>query len=153
MLLKKKRFQSIYIKKTYENSNEKIMKNKILMKKILKLLIKKIKYNTSIKNTHIIKLIFEAYKKTDKIFLYIFFSSIYKKWQINIIKYKKQTHEKYQNIYEEEKEKGKKKRPKVDTKIFLKKKKKKNVSMNVNVIRIFLKKKKKIKLSIWKISF
>ena len=94
MLLNKKRFQSICIK-TYENSDEKTLKNKILIKKILKFLIKKIKYKTPIKNTHIIKLIFEAYKKTDKIFLFIFFSSIYKKWQINIIKYKKQTREKY----------------------------------------------------------
>ena len=79
-----------------------------MIKKILKFLTKKIKYKTPIKNTHIIKLIFEAYKKTDKISLFNFFSSIYKKWQINIIKYKKQTRERYQNLYEEEKKKVKK---------------------------------------------
>ena len=79
-----------------------------MIKKILKFLIKKIKYKTPIKNTHIIKLIFEAYKKTDKISLFNFFSSIYKKWQINIIKYKKKKWKRYKNLYEEEKKKVKK---------------------------------------------
>ena len=48
-------------------------------------------------------------------------------------KLRKEAHERYQNLSEEEKEK-RAKIPKADTKIFLKKKKKESVSISKNVI-------------------
>ena len=56
---------------------------------------------------------------------------------------RKEAHEKYQNLSEEEKKTKGERRPKKDIKSLLKKKKKKSISINVNVIKVFLRNKKR----------
>ena len=98
--------------------------------------------NTNI--THILKLIFEAYKKKN------FFFCIYKndKYYKKTKKSFEKKHAKDIKIFQKKKKKKGEKRLEPVIKIFLKKKKKENVSIIMNVIKIFLKNKKKIKLSI-----
>ena len=102
---------------------KKVIMNKILTRKLLmkKILMQKILMKKKKKNTHIVKLIFKAYKKLIKHFVIIIFSCIIKMFA----EYYQKTKKSFQ------------KRLVKGTKIFQKKKKKRSVNMVVNNIKKF----------------
>ena len=108
-------------------SNLLILIDKILMEKI--------------KNTHILKIIFKAYKKMlTKYFLislFLYIEMVNKYYQKHKERLRKETPERYQNLSEEEKDKKQKKLEK-DINILLKKKKKKGNSFIRNVSKSYL---------------
>ena len=89
--------------------------------------------------THMVKLIFRSINKTNKTFLYKFFSYIYVNVDTILSKNQKENDNKKNKT-----KKGFEKRLMKGIKIFLRKKKSKSENMVVNNIEIFLKQKKKI---------
>ena len=116
----------------YAGKEEKISNLLILIDKILM---------EKIKNTHILKIIFKAYKKMlTKYFLislFLYIEMVNKYYQKHKERLRKETRERYQNLSEDEQDKKQKKLEK-DINILLKKKKKKGNSFIRNVSKSYL---------------